>query len=994
MGEGPIFPARDRRGPFATDSVTNGSSLFGFFGSIGDRCEEPAHVADPVFLFGPFRLAPAQRALFQDDKLVRLGSRALDLLIALVQHAGELVPHEALVAHVWPNLHVDEGSLRVHIAALRKVLGDGGAGRRYIANIPGRGYCFVATVRRREDPVSAAPAARGAAPTGNLPVSLTPVIGRAEIIRALAAQLQARRFLTILGPGGIGKTTVAVAIAESLADAYADGVWFVGLASLGSGDPALVPAAVMSALGQASLGSDAMVSLTAYLRDKRVLIVLDNCEHVIEESAAVAVALLKAAPGVNILATSREALRADGEWIRRLPSLALPPSSDTASAADALTFPAIQLFNQCAMASLDEFSLTDDNVATVVEICRRLDGIPLALELVAARVDVYGINGLASRINDHLTLATRGRRTALPRHQTLRAALDWSYDLLTDIEAALLRRLAIFADHFSLNAAIAVAADLSDTAVVEHIPDLVAKSLIVADLSEDYPEYRLPVTTRLYALEKLRSAGEYREAARRHAEYCRERFAHAEADSETRPQAEWLSIYGRHIDDVRAALGWAFSPEGDAAIGVALTVAVVPLWVQLSLLGECAERVERALASLEAGAAAARPRMQLSAALGWSLMYGVGRIREAGSAWATTLSLADELGDKVHRLRALWGLCIDQFNNGEFRSALGFAQRFAEIVATSNDPIDQMMADRLLGTTLHYLGDQNDARRHIESVIAHLDAAAPRSPIVRFRFDLRVSTHYFRARILWLQGFAEQALRQVECNIEEGRAIGHALTYCSVLGQAACPIVFLAGDLGAAARYGAMLLEHTERHPIRPWHQWARCFNAVVMIKRGELAAGLGLLRRELDLAGDARFLPRFLLPLGELAAGLGAAGEVAAGVSLVDETLARCRARAEGWYVAELLRIKGELQSLEGAPASVRAAEECFAEALAVARRQGALFWQLRSALSLARLRVGQGRCFEARRALAPVYANFSEGFETADLRAARSLLETLPRA
>jgi ATP/maltotriose-dependent transcriptional regulator MalT len=234
-----------------------------------------------------------------------------------------------------------------------------------------------------------------------------------------------------------------------------------------------------------------------------------------------------------------------------------------------------------------------------------------------------------------------------------------------------------------------------------------------------------------------------------------------------------------------------------------------------------------------------RLRMQLSAALAWSLMYGVGRAREAGPAWATTLELAERLDDGFFRLRALWGLCIDQFNNGEFRKALDYARRFAARVETSTDVIDVMMGDRILATSLHYLGDQTTARRHIDRALDLLAPLALQPQVVRLRFDMRVSTHYFQARILWLQGFAAEAMQLVGQTIEEGRAIGHALTFCSVLGQAACPITYLAGDLDAAAAYGAMLLEHTEQHPIRLWHIWARCFVALVAIKRGNVVGGL-----------------------------------------------------------------------------------------------------------------------------------------------------------
>jgi predicted ATPase len=298
------------------------------------------------------------------------------------------------------------------------------------------------------------------------------------------------------------------------------------------------------------------------------------------------------------------------------------------------------------------------------------------------------------------------------------------------------------------------------------------------------------------------------------------------------------------------------------------------------------------------------------------------------------------------------------------------------------------MGDRILATALHYLGDQKSARHHIDRVLARLGEIRQQSQIVRLRFDMRVSTHYFQARILWLQGFADQALRIVEHNIEEGRAIGHALTFCSVLGQAACPIALLAGDLDTAASNGAMLLDHTEHHPIRLWHLWARCFNGLVTAKRGD-ADGLEVLRQGLEEAGGARPLPRFLLLHGELAACLGEAGQAAQGLAIVDETLTRCETRDERWYLAELLRIKGALLLLRGAEGAA-AAEDCFCQGSDLARRQGALAWELRCATSLARLLRDQGRSAGALALLRPVYDRFTEGFDTADLKAARALLDT----
>jgi predicted ATPase len=734
--------------------------------------------------------------------------------------------------------------------------------------------------------------------------------------------------------------------------------------------------------------------LSAWLRDKTALIVLDSCEHVVGAAATLAEALLKAAPGVSILTTSREPLRAEGETLHRLAALELPASSIDLTADDALGYSAIQLFNERARAAVDGFGVADADVPAVLEICRRLDGIPLALELAAARVGVFGLRDLAAHLDDRFHVLTSGRRTALPRHQTLGAALDWSYQLLPEEERAALRRLSVFVGNFTLESATAVA-DPGSFEIVDEIANLVGKSLVSADPRGEVPQYRLLDTTRLYALEKLKSSGQFQQVARRHAEYYLGAFANAEAESESRSQAEWLAIYGRHLDNVRVALDWAFSSEGDPDIGIGLTIAVVPLWEHLSLLGECRERVERALAVLKGDEpATARSRMQLSRALGWSLMYGLGRAQEAGPAWTTALELAERLDDWRYRLSALWSLCIDQFNNGNLRAALEFARRHADAAAQSADAIDLMMADRLLATAQHYFGDQREARHHIDRALDQLAALALQPQIVRVRFDMRISTHYFQARILWLQGFAEQALQVVDRNIEEGNAVGQALSFCSVLGQGACPIAFWAGDLDAAERYGAMLIDHTERHPIRLWHIWARSFNGLVIAKRDDLGAGLRALRGGLEQAGDARFLPRFLLLLGELAACLGQAGEVASGLAIVEDALARCEARDERWFIAELLRIRGELILLQDTADGVAAAEQHFRRALDLAYRQDALFWELRTATSLARLRQRQHRIPEAREVLGPVYGRFTEGFATADLKEAKNLLEQLALA
>ncbi|WP_454619005.1 ATP-binding protein [Bradyrhizobium cenepequi] len=944
----------------------------------------------PIYACAGWEIDLARRELRSRGVPVPLGGRAFEIIAELVQAEGELVSRHDLTKRVWRGVFVDDGALRVHIAAIRKALGPD---RDMLSTTVGRGHRLLGSWRIRHVDAPAQPAAPDLSPSTNIPAATFDLIGRATAITHLWELLSAYRIVSLVGPGGIGKTALALQAARSPPPGLAADRLLIELASLSNSE--LVPSAVAGVLGIKLEGEDISAEAIARAIGARpLLLVFDNCEHVIGAVARLTETIVSRCPDTTIMATSREALRIDGEHVYRVPALEVPP--EPLLALDAIfEHTAVELFMTRAKAQGSTFERDEENLGAIAAICRRLDGIPLAIEFAAARAPMLGPPKIAALLDDRFKFLTTGRRTALPRQQTLRATLDWSYDLLPEAEARVLRRLGIFAGDFLLDAVIAIVGDHERGEVTDHLANLVAKSLAVADIRGDRPHYRLLDTTRAYALEKLHGSGEHADAARRHAQYYRGFFANAEAESELKPQAEWLAIYGRHIDNVRASLDWAFSPGGDAQVGVALTAAAVPLWVQLSLLAECRERTELALARIdETAAGASRLRMQLSAARAWSLMYGVGRAREAGPAWALALQLAEQLGDADYLLRALWGLCIDQFNNGEIGKALEFAHRFAAVAADSSNSVDLMMADRLLATTLHYLGDQNLAHHHITRTLSRLSDLSPKPQVIRFRFDLRVSAHYFQARILWLMGLADQALRVVERNIEEGRASGHALTFCSVLGQGACPITFLAGDLDAAERYCALLIEHTERHPIRLWNLWARAFRGMVMARRGGVTNGLPVLRKALEVAGEARFLPRFLLPLGELAACLGEAGDVAQGLAAVNEAIARCEARDEQWYQAELLRIKGELLLHASQYRSVVAAEQCFDRALQMARSQGALFWELRTAISLARLRASQDRPADAHRTLAFVHGKFTEGFEISDLRTAQAMMARLSTA
>ena len=674
--------------------------------------------------FGPFRLLPAAQALYEGDQRLRLGSRAFEVLCALVERAGELVSKEELVARVWPNLHVDDAALRVHISALRKALHDDPAAAQYVVNVAGRGYRFVAGITRTAHGAPEGDASGSLAHAG-IPAPSVRMIGRDAAVDDLVRSLQQQRFVTITGPGGMGKTTIALAVADQLADSYRHHVLFVDLTPLA--DPLLLPLAVASALQLQASSHNSAADLVALLRDRQMLLLFDNCEHLIEAVATLAEGILAGASAVHILATSREPLRAAGEWVHRLQPLGLPAKSAALTAADVMTSPAAQLFIERTRAANDTFMLSDADAPSVADICHRLDGIPLAIELAAARVDLFGVQGLASRLNDSFALLVSGRRTALPRHRTLRATLDWSYRLLPDYEQRLLCRLAIFRGSFTPAAATAVAwEDAGDSAsLLDGIANLVAKSLVVATPVVGNVRYRLLETTRAYAAEKVAAGNEGAALLRRHGTYFRLLLDEAERDWETKSEKQWNAIYAHTIDDVRAALDWAMSPGGDALLGIALTAASAPLWFSLALVEEYRPRAERALEAIGT-AALAEPvlEMRLSLWLAAAVFNTAGPIPQVTGAYARAIELAMQVGAVAYQLPALWGMAREHFQHGDYPAALLFCERYSGLAEALHDRAALLIRDRIMALALHLNGRQTEARPYAERALSHPASSA------------------------------------------------------------------------------------------------------------------------------------------------------------------------------------------------------------------------------------------------------------------------------
>ncbi len=501
-----------------------------------------AHSLEPTprsFAFGPFVLTPEKQMLVEDQTPVPLGGRALDILTALVERPGSVLTKSELIARAWPHSIVEEGNLKVNIAALRRALGETAGSLRYIATVTGRGYRFVAPVQ--SGPVSAGGVeSRPFASPGNLPPAMSSIVGRVGDIAEILSTLAAERVLSIVGAGGIGKTTVALAVAEHFATGVRDGVWFVDLASLN--DPALAPQAIAEALDLTTQPSIALGDLLDHLRERNLLLVLDNCEHVIEAAASCARRILEDAPGVRILATSREPLRINGERVYRLPPLDAPPVEPRLLAKGLMAFPATQLFIERATARNRRFHLDDDDAPVVAEICQRLDGLALAIELAATRADAFGVRELLGLLDGRLRLLG-GLRCGPERHQTLTATIDWSYNLLSDDERTALRRLSIFPGAFSLKSACVIAGAERDLArTIDDLANLVDKSLVTAELSGNRVSYRLLDTTRAYALRKLAESDEAGNIGERYAQHLAEGAGRAVDDDATRTREVRLPV--------------------------------------------------------------------------------------------------------------------------------------------------------------------------------------------------------------------------------------------------------------------------------------------------------------------------------------------------------------------------------------------------------------------------------------------------------------------
>ena len=927
---------------------------------------------DEVIAFGPFRLLPGKRQLLGAAGPIRLGVRAFDLLVALTGNAGQICGKEELLRRIWPDETVDEANLRIHIAALRKALGDGREGARYIVNVIGRGYSFVGATRRG---AADSPRAPDAMPLPDdtslqevaaaLPVRLTALHGREEVLETVERQLGQRHFVSVVGPGGIGKTALALELAHRRA---AGPVFFVELSPDRN-----IASTVASALGLPVLTQDPTPSLVAHFSRSPALLVLDGCEPVIEGAALLAEALLRQVPGLSILATSREPLRAEGEWVHRLACLGLPAENLAAptkgAEAEIRSAPAVQLFLDRAAASLETAPFSAEDLPAIADLCHQLDGIPLAIELVAARVGHLGLSGLSRGLDDGLLLRTQGRRTALPRHQTLRATLDWSFELLGPVEQIVLARLSVFQGSFTLEEATAVAAGdaVSENNVVEAVMGLAAKSLLVSETVQAVRYYRLQRATRAYAAEKLAAVGHTALYGARHASHVLGRLELATRQLAELSRRQWLERYRPMIADVRAAFSWAFARADDCQFAIHLACAAGPLGYQLSLAREFLDYTARGMALVAIWGTDLATEIRLNCVRGHLLVLQEGLTEQATACFTRAYDLAGTGAAPAEKVAALRGMWSWAFARGEYAEALRYALMIRNIARTTLDQMEFASAERSEGIILHCLGRHEEARQqavHNLYLAERIDLAADGGTT---HVSRRVVMGMTLARSHWMLGqpdraadFAAQTLAATEHDFAAG--------YCHAIALAALPVAVWRGDIPEAARLARDLHDFAARHGSDYWLGWA------------------GLVLEALAPAGDTA-RPRLLARVRALSdATLVDFLPTLAADLLTEQAVSRVERGLVGWCAPETLRLQAlrRLGTGDGP-----GAEALLLSALALARRHQALSWELRAAMSLARLKCGASNNAAARQVLAPVYERFSEGFGTRDLAEAASLLE-----
>src|SRR5229473_5732949 len=906
--------------------------------------------------FGPFDLSIGERVLRRDGQVLPLGGRALDILIYLADRPGEVIAKQELMDHVWSDVTVEEGSLRVHVAAIRKALGDGQFGNRYIANIKGRGYSFVGSVVS----LSAGTESRNAKfpHQGRLPVRPIMMIGRETVVSEVSDKLRNERFVTLLGPGGIGKTTIALAVGRAATEEFGGEVYFVDLECLT--DPRHVAGAVATSLGVALKSKDPGLELVDLVRSRKLLVILDSCEHVIEAVALVAEQLYRETEQVYLLTTSRESLKVEGEHCYRVLPLDYPPDGSEQTAHAVLRYPAVQLFVRRVAARAGSVVLTDEEAPLVAEMCRKLDGLPLAIELAAGQVAALGLKNTVARLVSRPELLRLNHRTTVPRHRTLKATLDWSYDLLSDAERIVFRRIAPFVGHFTLEGARYVAGEHGsvDAEIFDAIAGLVEKSLIVTRLDDGQQWYRLLDTTRAYALGKLEEHDEVDMVFGRHAEYLAGHLETLREALSGLPGAERVAAYSDQLSNIRAALEWSFGPHGDDEIATRLAAASAQVFLELSLLTECQAWAERAIARLGTRNQNSHRAMEIYASLPLVLMHTEGNDQHVRASFSRALEIATNQGDFAYELRLLSGLFMYSHWTMDIRGATDIAARSKKLALKTRDPDDMALAESMLAASNHLLGNHVIAQQHCESGLRY-SGSGPRFRDGQHLFHYTSFLLVGMARSLLYRGLLDRSLEYAKLAIEEAEKSGHPATFCRSLALI-IPVFLTMADTRRSDQYIAELSDLSAAHSLKPYSAIATGLRGQWLLRQNNLLDAISLLKRALEELHAQRQEMLNMDFACDLAAALLKVGEHEQALKLVLNAIDVQQRVGKFLHMPALFRMKGLILASRSAEEEAEA-ENALLLSIDWAKRQSAVLLELTAATDLAELLLRKRRIPEA---------------------------------
>ena len=936
--------------------------------------------------FGPFELSIGERVLRRDDQALPLGDRALDILTYLADRPGEVIAKQELIDHVWSDVTVEEGSLRVHVAAIRKALGDGQFGSRYIANIKGRGYSFVGAVV----PLTGSTESRNDKfrHQGRLPVRPIMMIGRKTVVSEVSDKLRNERFVTLLGPGGIGKTTIALAVGRAVAEEFGGKVHFVDLESLT--DPQHVAGAVATSLGVALESKDPSLELVDLVRSRKLLVILDSCEHVIEAVASLAEQLYRQTEEIHVLTTSRELLKVEGEHCYRVLPLDYPPDGSEQTANAVLRYPAVQLFVRRLAARAGSVVLTDEEAPFVAEMCRKLDGMPLAIELAAGQVAALGLRNTVARLVSRPELLKLSHRTAVPRHRTLKATLDWSYDLLSNAERIVFRRIAAFVGHFTLEGARYVTGEQSsvDAEIFEAIAGLVEKSLIVTRLDDGQQRYRLLDTTRAYALGKLEEHDELDVISDRHAKYVAEFLESQREMMAALPRARRTAAYSDQLSNIRAALEWAFGPHGDDEIATRLAAASAQVFLELSLLIECQAWAERAIARLGTRNQNSRRAMEIYASLPLVLMHTEGNDQHVRASFSRALEIAANQGDFAYELRLLSGLFMYSHWTMDIRGATDIAARSKKLALKTRYPDDMALAESMLAASNHLLGNHIIAQQHCESGLRY-SGSGPRFRAGQHLFHYTSFLLVGMARSLLYRGLLDRSLEYAKLAIEEGEKSGHPATFCRSLALIV-PVFLTMADTRRSDQYIAELSGLSAAHSLKPYCAIATGLRGQWLLLQNNLLDAISLLKRALEELHAQRQEMLNMDFACDLAAALMKIDEHEQALRLVLNAIDVQQRVGKFLHMPALFRMKGLILASRSAEEEAEA-ENALLSSIDWAKRQSAVLFELKAATDLAELLLKQGRVPEAYEHLSAALDRMPAGIVSPDHTRALQILSQL---